>query len=67
MFVAKFRFLWYLHLFIAARFLLACVFRELSEHAPSCMHGDGCRLIRSVNRSYFQGGMIFTLVRCSGL
>ena len=64
MFVAKFRFLWYLHLFIAARFFLV---RELSEHAPSCMHGDACRLIRSVNRSYFQGGMIFTLVRCSGL
>ena len=29
MFVAKFIFLWHLHLFIAARFLLACVFREL--------------------------------------
>ena len=28
-FVAKFIFLWHLHLFIAARFLLACVFREL--------------------------------------
>ena len=29
MFVAKFIFLWHLHLFIASRFLLACVFREL--------------------------------------
>ena len=29
MFVAKFIFLWHLHLFVAARFLLACVFREL--------------------------------------
>ena len=29
MFVAKFIFLWHLHLFIAARILLACVFREL--------------------------------------
>ena len=29
MFVAKFIFLWPLHLFIAARFLLACTFREL--------------------------------------
>ena len=28
MFVAKFKYLWHLHLFIAARFLLACVFRE---------------------------------------
>ena len=29
MFVAKFMLLWHLHLFIAARFLLACVFKEL--------------------------------------
>ena len=29
MFVAKFIFLWHLQLFLAARFLLACVFREL--------------------------------------
>ena len=29
MFVPKFIFLWHLHLFIDARFLLACVFREL--------------------------------------
>ena len=29
MFVAKYIFLWHLHLFIAARYLLACVFREL--------------------------------------
>ena len=28
-FVAKFIYLWHLHLFIAARYLLACVFREL--------------------------------------
>ena len=48
-------FLWHLHLFIAARFLLACVFRELVSGLDICLSSCSMMSVMSLHAQKLSG------------